>query len=387
MLHVLTLRGKDRKRAVIDWCEIRDGQPYRLFQALLPRLVAANTAVSGAVQRHVAARSGGPALLLPSGVNRQAYYAAEPAHRSGVLYLGRLSPHKGVPLLIESFTALRKAGMTERLTIAGAGPALAEVAAAKAASAFADDIHLLGEVSEEHKRALLARNRVLVLPSRREGFPRVVAEAMASALPVVTTRFPQNGTAMVAAPAYVGLAALGPLAIALTFGARWGSMATMVPSLCAVLAGWLALHIVCVSLRARGLGRIAVWVSTPATLLDVALLACFMPFGLSYALAAWAARSVLWLPVAGLLLHRYLGVDLQRLARRCVAPAIAAAAMGIVMLALQKPALLGVGVPALVVTIPVASLLYLVLLTTLMASVLGHKAVTREVLSVLGRVK
>ena len=196
-----------------------------------------------------------------------------------------------------------------------------------------------------------------------------------------------TAVAMVAAPAYVGLAAAGPLAIALTFGPRWGSMATMVPSLCAVLAGWLALHIVCVSLRARGLGRIAVWVSTPATLLDVALLACFMPFGLSYALAAWAARSVLWLPVAGLLLHRYLGVNLQSLARRCIPPALASAAMGIVILALQQPALLGVGFTALLVILPVASLLYLVMLTTLMASVLGHKAVTREVLLVLGRVK
>ena len=194
LLHVLTLRGKDRKRAVIDWCEIRNGQPYRLFQALLPKLVAANVAVSAAVQRHVAALSGGPVLLLPSGINRQAYYSAAAAQRSGLLYLGRLSPHKGVPLLIESFAALRKTGFTERLAIAGAGPAMAEVAAAKAACAFGDEIDLLGEVSEAHKRALLARHRVLVLPSQREGFPRVVAEAMASGLPVVTAHYPQNGT-------------------------------------------------------------------------------------------------------------------------------------------------------------------------------------------------
>lgn len=61
-------------------------------------------------------------------------------------------------------------------------------------SANSARIELLGKVSDERKYELLAGARVLMMTSQREGFPRVVAEAMASGLPVVTARYPQNGT-------------------------------------------------------------------------------------------------------------------------------------------------------------------------------------------------
>jgi len=206
-IHILTVPRRDRSHAVIDWCEIRDGLSYRLFQNLLPRLVAANTAVSTDVQRHIRKRSAGPVLMLPSGIMRERYRADPAGTRRGILYLGRLAHHKGVLLLIPSYDELCRRGCTEPLIIAGGGPAEAEIRAAIAASPNASRISMPGAVSEDDKVKLLAGARVLVLPSQREGFPRVVAEAMASFLPTVTTRYPGNGTAGVVEEFACGLVA------------------------------------------------------------------------------------------------------------------------------------------------------------------------------------
>ena len=58
---------------------------------------------------------------------------------------------------------------------------------------------MLGSVDEDTKIELLSRAAVLGMPSRREGFPRVITEAMASGLPIVTARFPENGATDVVA--------------------------------------------------------------------------------------------------------------------------------------------------------------------------------------------
>ena len=207
LLHVLAIRSRDRRRAVIDWCEVRPGLAYRLFQGLLPRLSAANIAVSEEVQAHIAARSGGPVMLMPSGIMPGCYGAGIPSSRSGLLYIGRLAHYEGIPLLVAAFNELRRRGHACTLTIAGEGPAWVAVQAAITASPYVTDIDLLGEISEEQKRSLLANSKVLVLPGQREGFPRVVAEAMASALPIVTADYPGNGTVGVLRQAGCGVSA------------------------------------------------------------------------------------------------------------------------------------------------------------------------------------
>jgi len=194
LLHILALSRRDRARSTIDWCEIRHSSTFQLIQNLLPRLVAANTAVSTQVARHIRAVARGRVLVLPSGITGDCYRMNAPASRRGVLTIGRVTGHKNLPLLIDTFEELCRRGYQEKLTIAGDGPALEAVRRRVESSPCSSRIELAGLVSDDRKYQLLAEARLLMMTSQREGFPRVVAEAMASGLPVITARYPQNGT-------------------------------------------------------------------------------------------------------------------------------------------------------------------------------------------------
>jgi glycosyltransferase involved in cell wall biosynthesis len=207
LLHILALSRRNRARAVIDWCEIRRSFAFQVLQKLLPKLVAANTAVSTQVARYIRMSAPDRVLVLPSGIT-SAHYRADAADvRRGLLYVGRITAHKNMPLLIETFEEVCRRGYSEPLTIAGDGPAFEAVRRRVESSPCAARIELLGFVSDHRKYELLAGARLLVMTSRREGFPRVVAEAMASGLPVVTARYAQNGTVGVVEEFNCGLCA------------------------------------------------------------------------------------------------------------------------------------------------------------------------------------
>jgi glycosyltransferase involved in cell wall biosynthesis len=207
LVHVLALPAAVRSRAVLDWCEIRESPLHRLAQSALPKLVAGNTAVASHVARHVQARATCPVLTLPSGIATAQYRAEDATRRSGLLYLGRVTRHKNLELLLQSYETLCRRGFAEPLTVAGDGPTFEAFKASVRKSPFASGVRLLGSVTDAVKYDLLASARALVLTSRREGFPRVVAEAMASGLPVVTARYPMNGTVAVIEEYECGLCA------------------------------------------------------------------------------------------------------------------------------------------------------------------------------------
>jgi glycosyltransferase involved in cell wall biosynthesis len=197
LFHVVFSSKQSRRYSILDWCEIRNGKIYKFFQKFLPTILGQNMAVSPLVCDQIQQASGQPVFFLPSGIKRDLYTQLPRNQRSSLLYLGRIAEHKNIPLLIDAFEHLRDKGYEGFLLIAGQGPEFENIAERVSSSKYSDFISLLGLVSDEEKINLLSKAELLVLPSKREGFPNVVAEAMASGLPVVTTEYPENGTASV----------------------------------------------------------------------------------------------------------------------------------------------------------------------------------------------
>lgn len=205
LAHVILSPSSKRASALLDWCETRQSIPFPYMQRVLPSLVGANTAVSIAVAGQICAQSGQPVSYVPSGVHVGRYFSAPRMERSGLLFVGRITRHKNLGFLVDAFQKMRSRGYEGTLTIGGSGPELNRLKKKIESAALDAQIKVLGPVSEEEKLNLLAKASVLVIPSRREGFPRVVAEAIASNLPVVTVDYPENGTKSVVEQYRLGL--------------------------------------------------------------------------------------------------------------------------------------------------------------------------------------
>ena len=100
-------------------------------------------------------------------------------------FLGRIGRRKGAFDLIRAFAALPNREKA-RLWLAGDGE-LAAAAALIEELGLGRSVRLLGWIDETQRSQLLARADVFVLPSYNEALPMALLEAMAVALPVIST--------------------------------------------------------------------------------------------------------------------------------------------------------------------------------------------------------
>ncbi len=126
--------------------------------------------------------------IIHCGVVPDRYEAATANNHTGtrLLFVGRLSPVKGLRILL---AALQRAHQTDpdlSLTIVGDGPD--RTALETMARPLGDAVTFTGYQSQEEVAAHLATSDILVLPSFAEGVPVVLMEAMASAKPVICTQ-------------------------------------------------------------------------------------------------------------------------------------------------------------------------------------------------------
>lgn len=113
-----------------------------------------------------------------------------------VLYVGELIRTKGTYELLDGMAIVQSGepnGVT--LSMVGSGPEREGLEEHAAKLGLASSVHFVGFVDDPDRMAeLYSSHDVLCLPTYTEGFPRVLYEAMAFGLPVITTRVGQIDT-------------------------------------------------------------------------------------------------------------------------------------------------------------------------------------------------
>lgn len=117
---------------------------------------------------------------------RRAAEARTPGPPLRVAFAGRLDDRKGADRAVEAVVALRRRGLDVTLDLVGDGPLRAWVDD-QAATHGADVVRRHGWLPRTELEGLLGRSHVFLLPTGSEGFPKVVAEAMAFGCVPVTS--------------------------------------------------------------------------------------------------------------------------------------------------------------------------------------------------------
>ena len=129
--------------------------------------------------------------VIPNGVDLERFYHAEAGARQEMLRLltvGRLSVTKRVDMLIDAVEILYKEGVKAHLTIVGSGALEQQLRHSISQKGLGEVIKMTGRVGAEEMPRLYRQGDILVSATMQEGMSNAMLEAMASGLPIVTTR-------------------------------------------------------------------------------------------------------------------------------------------------------------------------------------------------------
>jgi glycosyltransferase involved in cell wall biosynthesis len=138
---------------------------------------------------------GVPVVAVPNGVDVPeerpclAGSRAEKAvrRRRTALFLGRIYPVKGLPMLIEAWARVRPDGWRLRIAGPDEGGHQKQVEKAVSAAGLGQVVSFVGPVEHQMKESAFFDADLFVLPTHSESFGIVVAEALAHGMPVLTT--------------------------------------------------------------------------------------------------------------------------------------------------------------------------------------------------------
>lgn len=191
VLMLFALAGLSVPAVVCERSDPRDtpiGFAWRALRRLSYRradlLVAQTADVAAWMHDHWMPRR---TIVIPNGIEprRLAGSIAQPGQSPYIALVGRLTHQKGVDLFLRAFArcAARHSGW--EVMIAGDGPERRRLESLARTLGLERRVHFLGVVAEPAN--VFPRASLFVLPSRYEGFPNALLEAMAYGLPVVAT--------------------------------------------------------------------------------------------------------------------------------------------------------------------------------------------------------
>ncbi len=162
---------------------------WRLGQKRALQLASALHATSEEEAIHIRAQGlRQPIILSPNGIDIPKSSRPLGGARRTLLYLGRLHEKKGLDLLLAAWSNLEPAYLDWDLRIIGKGSASFEAGLAEQIKRLRlTRVELEGPAYGEDKLSAFQNADLFVLPTRGENFGMVVAEALATGTPVVTT--------------------------------------------------------------------------------------------------------------------------------------------------------------------------------------------------------
>lgn len=161
------------------------------------------TVVSAGMRAFVESRYGVASerlTLILNGVDHAYWAQAVRADHTGKSIVGtaRLEPIKGFDILLEAMALLRDRGETWHLTLAGDGSERGALEAQADRLGIRDQVDFAGFMPHDELRKTYGRSRLFAMPSRGEGLPVALLEAMAAGLPYVVSDV--DGNAEIAVP-------------------------------------------------------------------------------------------------------------------------------------------------------------------------------------------
>jgi glycosyltransferase involved in cell wall biosynthesis len=131
---------------------------------------------------------GVPICTIPNGVDvPEAVPSGSRAGPKTALFLGRVHPKKGLPMLVEAWARVRPEGWRLKIVGPDEGGHRAQVEQTVAAAGLGTVVSFTGPLDGEEKAAAFFDADFFVLPTYSENFGIAIAEALAHGLPVLTT--------------------------------------------------------------------------------------------------------------------------------------------------------------------------------------------------------